>query len=402
MTPLLVAALAAGHPVDTRPAGPLFVAHAAGAEPQPGKLVRLADSGATFADPDATVGPGKLVALRRPDRPTPRWPRDPHLVLANGDRVAGTVTGGERLTVGFAPAEKFADSWTVPLAAVAVWWVVPPPADTPPDPANYPWAAKKQDTVLLRTGDTLTGTVEGVAANGKTVRVVADPAQPPRVVAITDVAAVAFDPALARVRKLKGVHARLVTAGGSRVTLTGVASDGKALTGTTPFGAKLSVPLADVVALDVVGGAAVDLADLKPTAVVEGFNGVGWPWAANRTVKGHPLRLPGPDGDTWFDRGLGTHPKTTLTYPLGGKYRHFEAVVGLDPVTGKRGTAVVRVLLDGKERAVEGLAALTLAKSPVAVRLDVSGAKELTLVVDFGPAGDVQADVNWGDARLIE
>jgi hypothetical protein len=27
--------------------------------------------------------------------------------------------------------------------------------------------------------------------------------------------------------------------------------------------------------------------------------------------------------------------------------------------------------------------------------------KELTLVIDFGPSGDVQADVNWADARLV-
>jgi hypothetical protein len=32
----------------------------------------------------------------------------------------------------------------------------------------------------------------------------------------------------------------------------------------------------------------------------------------------------------------------------------------------------------------------------------VAGTKELTLMVDFGPAGDVQADVNWGMARLVE
>ena len=38
----------------------------------------------------------------------------------------------------------------------------------------------------------------------------------------------------------------------------------------------------------------------------------------------------------------------------------------------------------------------------VAVRVDVSGANELTLEVDFGPTGGVQADVNWADARLIK
>jgi hypothetical protein len=34
--------------------------------------------------------------------------------------------------------------------------------------------------------------------------------------------------------------------------------------------------------------------------------------------------------------------------------------------------------------------------------VDVTGAKELVLEVDFGPTGSVEAAVNWGDARLIE
>ena len=154
-----------------------------------------------------------------------------------------------------------------------------------------------------------------------------------------------------------------------------------------------------MVALDVLQGKATYLSDLKPRkATAEGYNGVAWPWAADRTVKGNPLRL----GAQTFDKGLGTHPRTTLVYDLGGKYRRFEALVGLDPVTGRRGAAEVRVLVDGKRGAWSRATGLTAGTDRDAVAVDVTKAKELTLVVDYGPGGDVQADVNWADARLIE
>ena len=57
-------------------------------------------------------------------------------------------------------------------------------------------------------------------------------------------------------------------------------------------------------------------------------------------------------------------------------------------------------MVDGKEVSLPDLKSLA-AGSAVRVMVDVRDAKELTLVVDFGPTGDVQADVNWGEARFI-
>ncbi len=389
---------------------PQFVAHtAADATPRSGRVTSIETGWSVkLAGPDAAVPAGQLVSLRRTDRPLPPWPRGPRIVLANGDRVGGTVTGGDARAVRFTPDAKAGGprgEWSVPLSALAAVWLTPPPADAPPDPAAYPWAdtPRRRDAVLLTNGDVVRGTVEGFTADPAAVTVKPPaggkaPADAATTLPLSRVAAISFDPTLARVRKPKGPFARLVTADGSRVGLASATSDSTTLKGTTLFGAAVEVPLADVIVLDVLQGKAVYLSDLKPKkATVEGFNGVAWPWAADRTVKGNPLRL----GAQTFDKGLGTHPRTTLTYTLGGKYRRFEALVGLDPVTGRRGVADVRVLVDGKEVPVERLTGLTAA-GPRAVSTDVTGAKELTLVVDYGPAGDVQDDVNWCDARLIE
>jgi hypothetical protein len=399
MTPLVLAlTLAAGDPAR-------FTTFARDGDPRAGQLLSwAADGRVALADPPAEFAPGEMYALRRAGRPLPPWPRTPQLVLANGDRLAAELRGGKGAGVVVRPAtgSEGAD-WAVSLSAVAALWLAPP-GDAPPDPAKYPWrpAGAKGDVVLLANGDTVVGTVDGVSADGSGFRLAAEGGKPPRTLPAASVSAIAFDPTLARLRVPKGPHYRLVFADGTRLTAATLSTEQGVFVGTNLFGERFRMPFAQVMAVDVVRGKATPMSDLKPTrAAVEGFAGAGEPWAADRTVRGWPLRLAGPDGGV-FDKGVGTHPRTTLTYALGGKYRRFEAVVGLDPVTGRRGAAVARVLVDGKPATVPGLESLSAAELPVAVRADVKGAKELTLVVDFGPSGGVQADVNWADARLVE
>ena len=382
-----------------------FVVTTAAPKSVRGRVERVGDGWAVAIRTDGpepvAVPKGDLVGLRRADRPLPAWPRGPVVVLANGDHIGATVTGGNDRVVRVAPrlpGRGNPADWSFPLTSLAAVWVTAPPAETPADPAAYPWAegSNRRDAVLLRNGDVLRGTVEEFT-DAPAVRVKVGTAV--STVPLDQVAAVAFDPASARVRKPKGPFARAVLADGSRVSLAAAKTDGTTLTGSTPSGTAVELPVVQLVALDVFQGKAVYLSDLKPKkAAAEGFNGLAWPWVADRSVKGHPLRV----GADTFDKGLGTHPATTLTYDLGGKYRRFEAVVGLDPATGRRGVADVRVLIDGKAVPAGGLKGLTAATSPVAVAADVTGAKELTLVVEFGPGGDVQADVNWGNARLVE
>ena len=227
--------------------------------------------------------------------------------------------------------------------------------------------------------------------------------RPSEVVPLARVAALAFDPTLARVRKVKPAHARVTLADGSRLTLTQVTADTDALGGVTPYGPRVRLPWAEVVALDAVNGKATALGDLTPkSAEVTAYTGLAWPWRTDHSARGAPLRLRGEFGVGTSDRGLGLHSRTRLTYDLAGKYRRFEAQVGLDAVSGRRGSADVTLLLDGKPAGPESLRRLTAATGTVAVALESAGGKELTLLVDYGPGGDAQDDVNFADARLIE
>jgi hypothetical protein len=401
------------------PADPLaFHATGTGAEAHTGVPVAISLAlGVQLETADGEKTVKGLVSLRRTGARVPAAPVGPQLITAAGDRIPGTVKGGDAKVLRFTP-ELGDEPWSFEaVGPVAAVWLAAPPADTPPDPANYAWLAgtPSRDVLLYRNGDTARGAVTGFVNGGAKFTPDGGTA---REVPFKDLAAIGFNPRFARVRKPKGPYAHLVLTDGTRLDVTELAIKDSSLVAKAVCGPAIEVPLKQLVALDVLQGPAVYLSDLKPKkAESVGFLGGGWPWSADRTVRGQPLRLlteappdraadpkvptgPVEIWETTADKGIGTHPKTVLTYDLAGKYARFEANVGLDAATGKRGRADVRVLLDGKEVDLPGLKALA-AGPAVPIRVDVKGAKELTLVVDFGPTGDVQADVNWGEARLV-
>lgn len=122
-----------------------------------------------------------------------------------------------------------------------------------------------------------------------------------------------------------------------------------------------------------------------------------FPARANISCDGAMLTING----SRYDLGLGVHSKSTLTYALDAKPgRRFIAWVGIDDETRGRGSAVARVLLDGKERWKSG--ALTPNTPPKHVSVDLGKAKALTLLVDFGPDDDDSGDhVDWGWAAIV-
>ena len=389
------------------PSDASFVIVSANDEPTTANLLLLStDFTATVAsgNRDATIK--DVISLRRTNLAIPPLPTCPQLMTAMGDRIVGKVVGSERELFKFASATlpAKADPWLVALSTTSAVWLVDTPAETPPDLSRYTWTEgnKNRDVVRFRNGDTARGVISFVPDAKPTAFRFRPETGDARDIPATDVAAFVFNPLLTKARKPKGPYSRVVLTDGSRLALVNVTIAGNAVKGETTFGQKVELPLDSLVALDVLQGKAAYLSDLKPTkAEHAGFLGVAWPWAADRTVRGLPLRLTGVGGESTYDKGLGTHPRTVLTYDLGGKYRRFEALVGLDPGSGDRGKAVVRIKVDGKEQTVQGLALLASGK-PVAVRLDVSKAKELTLEVDYGPVGGVRADVNWADSRLVE
>ena len=94
------------------------------------------------------------------------------------------------------------------------------------------------------------------------------------------------------------------------------------------------------------------------------------------------------------------HSAARLTYRLAPKDESFEADVALDDQVGRAGSAIFSVYVDDrlafKSEVIRGGAA------PTPVKVDTTGGKRLSLMVEFADRGDEQDHANWLDARLLE
>jgi hypothetical protein len=387
---------AAGHAAGDLPR---FILHTAEGADQAGTLTQIGADWKVIlnqGDDYIRAGADKLVSLRRRKTPRPAPPTGEQILLVNGDILPGQVVEliGERLSFRYRPRQE----WKVPLPAIAVIWLAAPDGTEHPDRLRRALAAGKRtrDTVYLRNGDILEGVLSHL--DRKQVQIEVNEKNVP--VAFSKVAAIAMNSDLARLASPTGVHARVVLADGTRLTLASAQSRGDALTGKAAFGGEVAVAVPDLVALELQGGAAVALSTLKPTRYeARSFLGsVRWPYVADGNVWNGALRIA---GET-HDRGLGMHAQSRLTYALDGAYRRFEARVGLDDRSPATAAARIAVLVDGKPRDLGDAAHLTRRGLAWNVGLDIAGARELVLVVDFVPrVGTVPGDADWCGARLI-
>lgn len=158
----------------------------------------------------------------------------------------------------------------------------------------------------------------------------------------------------------------------------------------------LSVPVDEVVAVEVLNGKAIYLSQLAPTAVNE--KTILTPqqrYRANNNCQGNPLSV----GGTLYAWGLGVHANSSLTFDIGGTWAKFESVVGLDDQAGKGGSVVFQLLGDGKELYKSPVVRSSAPAPPIAVA--IKGVKTLTLVVDATDDLDLGDLADWAGARLV-
>jgi hypothetical protein len=139
---------------------------------------------------------------------------------------------------------------------------------------------------------------------------------------------------------------------------------------------------------------AADPAAVEETPVLGARS--AFPWQRDRATSGRPLELDG----RRYRRGLGVHARSALEYDLGGAYRSFAAVIGLDAAAGAEAGVTFRVLADGKEILAKDLKKRDPALS---VLVPVESVRRLRLEVDYGPDGlDLGDHAVWADARVIK
>jgi hypothetical protein len=125
---------------------------------------------------------------------------------------------------------------------------------------------------------------------------------------------------------------------------------------------------------------------------------VNFTYRRNRNFDGKPLRLA---GKTW-PRGLAIHSLTTLTYRLGGDYRRFVALAGIDDEIRAHGNVLLTISGDDKTL-YEGEIGVENPRRPaIPLDLDVTGVVELKIKVDFGKNNDIGDRLHLVDARVTK
>jgi hypothetical protein len=177
-----------------------------------------------------------------------------------------------------------------------------------------------------------------------------------------------------------------------------VLADVTSITITTIFESSFRIAHSDLAGLWIQGGSAVYVSDLKPTRFeVKPFLGQSWDMQLDRSVADGDLRL----GGGTYDKGLGLHSACTVAYAIPERAKRFEALAGLDELTGQRGDVTLQFRIDGRD-AIQPPLELAGGASPKTVRIVVpKGAKQLIIDVGFGRGGDVQDHVDLVNARFI-
>lgn len=144
------------------------------------------------------------------------------------------------------------------------------------------------------------------------------------------------------------------------------------------------------------------LSDLK---AMDAQRGVGLPtpiFVTDRSFSSSPLRLAGTD----YKKGIGCAANTVILYRLGGRYRRFQACVGLDDsvqhAVDPAPSVNFTVFVDGICKFDSGT--VDSRTAPRRIDIDVSGAQVLTLRLSDNWDNEGRSDNDhgdWADAKLI-
>ena len=144
------------------------------------------------------------------------------------------------------------------------------------------------------------------------------------------------------------------------------------------------------------------LSDLEPLGYRhQPFLTLTWPLGRNRNVRGGQLRALG----VVYDKGLGMASASRVVYRLDGKFARFAAQLAIDNGAGQGGSVVYRVFVDaGQGKWLQAYASPTVrgGETPMPVSVDIRGAKNLALVVDYADRADQLDHANWLDARVVK
>lgn len=371
------------------------------------EIVALSEAGAlTFTETGRRQTLERWFALRRDKTALPPFLERDFALLTNGDRLplepaVPAVLEKNRLLVRLAKALPGGLDQPVslyPPHVALLFWSLPDGVD---DAERFltelQRESRKRDVVHLKNGDRIEGSIAGldkagcISANGERKTRIA----------WADLAGIAFNTERQARLKTKNRYYRAVLACGARLNFLELRADEKTgrWIGKTQFGPQLEMPASAILAIDERQGQTVDLSDLTPTRYEQRpYLGVSWPLSRDADAAGRPLRLAG----STYEKGLATHASCSVSYKLDGKFQRFDCLVGIDADHSPRGRARLALQLDAKRLELNDGKELTARDAPLPTSIDLRGVQQLTLIIEGGSFGDVQAEVIWANARLVK
>jgi hypothetical protein len=383
------------------------------------RVARLA--GAPVEGAFASVGPGGVVVagqapipldqvidVRFPAVPLPKARAEGvslRVHLRGGETLVGVLVAGDSEGVTLRPVD-------LPEARVPFDWILRIEVDeSSKDPCAEPTKGRPPregaDVIHARSGDAFPGTLVSASAAGVVMETGRDRRQ---TVPWTDVMVLHLDEA--PLPPAEGLVAEVETVGGSRLVAATVEGDARRVRVATRAGLETEVPVSSIAAIRWSGGSFVYASDLPHESTFEPFYGddhtkVLSAWfrggaRVDRRPTGCPIRL----GGTTYRHGFAVHSKSTITVPLGGAYKTFSAVFGIDDETlgstsGEKGDVTARVLADGKE-VWSSKGSVRGGEAPRTVGpVSVEGAQALVLEVDYGERMGSMDRADWADPILV-
>jgi NPCBM/NEW2 domain len=257
---------------------------------------------------------------------------------------------------------------------------------------------RESELAWLANGDKLPGLLAGLDEKKLIFQASTGKLDLPR----TDsgVLALGFAQAQVSYRRPAGPYLELTLLDGSRLGVTKIRVERGQVVGTTRFNTEVRLPIGELALVHAMNGPVAYLSDRETSgAIYEPYIGPTRNYRRNATVAGEVLRV----GGNAYDRGLGTQSRTLLVYKIEPGSKRFQALVGLDDRAGPLGSVVfkVQVVQQADRAIVFDSNVMTSGMPPKPVDIDLTGAKAVVLITEFGERGDVQDLADWIEARII-
>lgn len=194
---------------------------------------------------------------------------------------------------------------------------------------------------------------------------------------------------------VKRVSATVELSNGDRLSIRSLLWESDQWAVTLGSGPRMTAPATGIQVIDYSQGKIAYLSNLEPRNVdYTPFFEIVWDYRRDRGIDSQPLMLAGKT----YPKGLSIHSQTVLAYRLGGDYRRFQAVAGINEKF--RGNVELIVKGDGR---VLFQNPVRIDQPPQPLDLDVAGVVELEITVGFG---DDELDIgDWlhlADAKVLK